>query len=222
MRREMRLFRPLAMLPALLLFAPMAVKAQQTPPIQPKVQDVAVPPVVTIPGVKPPEDVPNRPLSADEAARIALRHQPTVTEARAGITAAQGRTQQARSGLLPNLNVNASYTHVQTLSNENKGGGSSTGGTNTGTGGTNGSGTSTTSTGTKGFLGTVNLRQLLFDYNHTRDLVRQSSALERAASQNLSRVQSDLVFQVKQAYYAYAQSSDLVTINEENLRNRQL
>ena len=65
------------------------------------------------------------------------------------------------------------------------------------------------------------LRQLIYDFNHTRDLVRQSQALERAASQNLTRVQYDLVLQVKQAYYQLVQNAQLVQVNEANLANRQ-
>jgi outer membrane protein len=160
-----------------------------------------------------PPDVPNRPLSADEAALIALHHQPTVIEANAAIAAARGRTQQARSGLLPNVAATAAYSHVETLATETAAAASSVGGAAVTTGG--GVVTAT------GYTAAATLRQLLFDFNHTRDTVRQEAALERAAAANLTRVQSDLVLQVKQAFYTYVQNERLVGVNESNVQNQQ-
>jgi outer membrane protein TolC len=84
----------------------------QTPPIQPKTQETPLPPKVeiTAPSNRP-TDMPNRPLTADEAAAIALYHQPSIVVAISGAEAAQARNQQARAGLLPSLNVGAGYTN---------------------------------------------------------------------------------------------------------------
>lgn len=202
-------------LPLLLVGAVPAV-AQQTPPVAPKVQETPLPPPIELPAPPAgliPSDVPNRPLTADEAARIALRYQPDVTVARQGINAAQGRTQQARSGLLPQLGVGAGYTKSYSItseSNNNNGNGGTTGGS--------GGGSSVTS---PGYQASANLSQLLFDFNHTREQVRQAQALETAASANLTRVQADLVLQIKQAFYTYTQNARLVTVNENNVRNQQ-
>ena len=65
------------------------------------------------------------------------------------------------------------------------------------------------------------LRQLIFDFNHTLDLVRQSSQLERAATQNLSRVQSDTVLEVKQAFYLLVQDQQQVQVQQLEVTNRQ-
>jgi len=65
------------------------------------------------------------------------------------------------------------------------------------------------------------LRQLIFDFNHTRDLIRQSRALERAADQNLSRVICDVAFEVKQTYYQYKQAIRLEQVNALEVTNRQ-
>ena len=203
--------RYLIMLGGVLCVAGLPASAQETPPIAPKTQTTPLPPTIELPPPPSiPSDVPNRPLSASEAARIALRHQPNVTIAQSDITAAQGRTQQARSGLMPRLGVGAGYTRTQTISSQSSG---STGGT-TGTGG----GSSVT---VSGYQASGNLSQLLFDFNHTRDQVRQSAELETAATANLTRVQSDLVLQVKQAFYTYTQDLRLVTVNENNVRNQQ-
>lgn len=176
-----------------------------------------------------PPDVPNRPLSADEAVRIALRLQPNIAIARANLLAAQGRTQQARSGLLPTLGLSGSYNSVSSLNGSGTsavtggsgtGSGSSGAGTGGGTGSTGGTG-GTSSLQASGFLASATVRQLIFDFNHTRDLVREAASLERAANQNLTRTQYDLILQAKQAYYAYAQNLRLVTVNESNVANRQ-
>jgi outer membrane protein len=183
--------------------------------------------------------VPNAPLTADEAALIALRNQPNVTVARAGVMAAEGVTQQVRSGLGPSLGVTAGYTRIEELSTESQtstgaavttpttpGGtpGTTPGGT-TPSGGTGGTTTVTTSRATSGsvsgYSASVLLRQLLFDFNHTRELVRQAAAEEHAANENLTRVQADTVLQVKQAFYTYVQNNRLVTVNQTNVQNQQ-
>ena len=277
--------------------------------VPPKTQETTVPPPVTIPPppVPTPEDAP-RPLTADEAARIALRLQPNVDIALASIYAQRGRTRQVRSALMPQVTVTTGYTYVNSLSRlsptvipiptTNTTGTGTTGGTGTGTGTTGGTGTGTgttggttgggtttggstgtgttgsgstgtgtgtsggttggttgtgttggtttggsagtgtgTTTGTtaspsivipsggagtaQGFTAQATLRQLVYDFNHTRDLVRQSSALERAAEQNLTRVQFDTILAVKQAYYLYVQNLRLVQVNEQEVANRQ-
>ena len=193
---------------------PLAAPLQQTPPIAPKIEETPLPPKVALPPPPTvPPDVPNRPLSADEAALIALHHQPTIIEAGAGISAAHGRTLQARSGLLPTVAVTAGYSHVETLATETRGAPSGLGG---GTVTTGGGGVTVA-----GYQAAGTLRQLLFDFNHTRDLVREEVALERVAAANLTRVESDLVLQVKQAFYTSVQDQALVTVNESNVRDQQ-
>lgn len=203
--------RPLAALLIASVFLPSAA-AQQTPPITPNVQEAPLPPPVELPPPPIlPADVPNRPLTADEAARIALRNQPDVAAARAGAAAAQGRAQQARSGLLPSIGIGAGYTRTDSLSTGAGGGGS--GGVGGAVGGTFVSAT--------GYQGTITLRQLLYDFERARNLVRQASAEERAATANLTRVQADLVLLVKQTFYAYVQNVRLVEVNEANVRSQQ-
>ncbi len=180
----------------------------QTPPIEPHIQPTPLPPAVDIPTVQPPADVPIRPISANEAALIALRHQPNITVAQAGITAAQGRVQAARSGLLPNLGVGAGYTYARSL----------TGGQAAGT--TAGAGGGSVAT-VSGWQASGNVRQLVFDFNHTLENVREAREAETAASANLTRAQSDTVLQVKQAYYTFVQNNRLVDVNASNVQNQQ-
>jgi outer membrane protein len=172
-----------------------------------------------------PPGVSVQPLTADEAARIALARQPSITAARGAIVAAQGVTQQERSGLLPNLGVSASYSKVWRLSGQTgttgtTGGGGTAPGTPT-SGGTGTTGTTGTGGTFSGFLASATVSQLIYDFNYTRSLVREARAQERAAMHNLSATQANVVLQVKQAFYIYVQNQRLVTVNEQNLTNRQ-
>ena len=206
---------------------------QLTPPIQPKTPNIQVPPPVTLP--PPPQPtVPNRPLTADEAAQVALAHQPNVMIAAANIVAARGRYNQAQAGLLPQISFNQAYNRQDTyVGNASAGGGGTGGGTGTtgggtgttgGTGGTSAGGSGGVSNNTvtggrpSGFSGGINLNQLIFDFNHTRDIVRENEALVRAARQGYSRTELDTVLAVKQAFYTYLENQRLVGVNESNVR----
>ncbi len=189
----------------LLVLAGLATSAlAQTPPIQPKVQETPLPPPVELSApASVPADVPNRPLSAAEAVAIALNHQPDVSVARAGILSARGARSEAASGLLPTATVGASYNNSAVVPTA----GSASGFFET--------------AAPVGYMASAFVSQLIFDFNHRRDLVMQSSALVQAASANLTKVQSDLALQVKQAFYTYAQNERLVSVDEANLRNQQ-
>lgn len=208
---------------------------QPTPPIVPPLKDVVVPPPVTLPA--PPEgqavnndaatgkvtdanSISNEPLTADEAARIALNSQPDVTVANANIISAQGRTGQARSGLRPSFGVTAGYTQQRSLSSSSSTGGTGGGGTG-GTGGTGSTPDPFSTSSSNGLRVTAQVRQLLFDFKRTRDAVRAAALREQAATANLTRVQSDLVLNVKQAFYTFVENQRLVEVNEANLKNRQ-
>ncbi len=218
MSRRLILFFVLSSLPALAQETPVIPVpdapppgdlSRPTPPIVPPTKDVIVPPPVTLPA--PPETPPltNEPLSADEAARIALRQQPDVTIANAGILTAQGRTGQVRSGLRPTFGISSNYTQQKSLQSSSGGG---TGGGTTDT---------FSASSSNGLRVTATVRQLLFDFNRTRDAVRAATLREQAASANLSRVQADLVLNVKQAFYTLVENKRLVEVNEANLKNRQ-
>lgn len=169
--------------------------AASTPPIMPHTAETPLPPAITLPApTNLPGDVPTTPLTAEEAVQIALHYQPSLTVAGANATAAQGRLQQAKSSLLPSVTVNTGYNNSVVVPR-------------------NGAYSNQ-------FVTASTLHQLLYDFNHTRDLVRQSEQLHQSSLANLSRAQSDLVYQVKEAYYTYAQNTRLVSTNESNLRNR--
>jgi len=189
---------------AVTLFSVSTVLAQRTPPVLPMLQETPQPPIIALPAPSMiPADVPLRPLTAEEAAQIALHHQTAVIAAQAQVTAAQGVVMQAKSGENPNLGFSADYNNEAISSTL---GPSSVGSL----------GSSAT-----GFMASANLRQLLYDFNHTRDTVRQAVAQQNSFTANLTRVQSDLVLQVKQAFYAYAQAQHLIVVNDATVKNQQ-
>jgi len=183
---------------ALLTLLPLAGVAQEpTPPVMPKLQDVELPPPVQLP---PPDTVPeaaSRPLTADEAAALALHHQPAVTVARAGVATAAARTAQTRAGLGAQLGLAATVTEAEDFGGDEPYGGLPS-----------------------PYQFSATVRQLLYDVNHTRDLVRQQQALERVAGASLTTTQAELVLQVKRLFYACVQADRLVEVNAANVRNR--
>ncbi len=177
--------------------------AQQTSPIQPKTVDA--PKLPTIELTRPPSSVQiiaNSPLTAAEAVRIALVHQPSLTIAKSSIEAAHGQTLQAKAGLNPTVNLTGSGTRSQILNNT------------TGASGAGG-------TVFDGLAGEVAMNQLIFDFNRTRDEVRQASALERSARRSYDQSVQDVILLVKQNYYAYVQAKQQVAVDIANLTSRQ-
>lgn len=185
----------------IVLAAGSTLTSAQTPPIQPQTPDVVIPPRVAIPG-----NAESRPLTVAEAVALALREQPSIDVAQGNVESARGRTEQVRAGLRPTVTATGSAGRNESIRGGTSNGSGSTGANNT-------SGWSTQSG--------VTVSQLLFDFNRTRDQVRQQAALQNAATQNLSRAKLDVVADVKGRYYDYLQNRRLTTVAEGNVANRQ-
>ncbi len=174
---------------------------QQTPPIQPKTVDTPKLTPLVPPGLPTgAEVVANAPLTAVEAVRIALAHQPSVAISKASADALHGQTIQTQSLLNPTVAANATATHAQSLRNQ-------TTGLQQGVG-------SDMST-------SLTLNQLIFDFNKTRDQVRQSQALERAGYRTYDQTLQDVALQAKQDFYAYVQAQQQSKVQEANVKSRQ-
>jgi outer membrane protein len=181
------------------------------PPIQPNFKETPLPKVVALPPpLSIPGDVPNRPLTAEEAAQIALRHQPGITIAHGALVSAEGQVVVRRAALKPTLAINGEYAWgVHPIFGGQSGAAS---------GGGAGGGDPRTSTS---WTASGDIRQLLFDFNHTRDLVRQAEALARQAGSGLTKAQSDTVWYVKQSFYTYVEDLALEDVNLSNVRDQQ-
>jgi outer membrane protein len=186
----------------------------------PHVQEAPVPPEIEIsPPPSVPADVPNRPLSADEAALLALHHQPSLVAAQAQVTAAQGNAQVAESALGPTVSTSASYAKAWgSLAQSSSGSKSSAAAVHAqATGGSSPAATRVT----PGWTLDATISQLLFDFDRTRDEVRQAWAQEREAQAGLTLAQAELVLEVKMAFYGFVQDQHLVTVAEGNLKDQQ-
>lgn len=176
----------------------------QTPPVQPNVQEVPTPPPVSIPGPTSVLGDVNKPITAAEAAAVALKYQQSLTVSLANALSAAGRAEQAKAAANPSLGLTAGYSRSETFTTPS-GGGSNSGGS---------------SSGGLGFTAGATIKQLIFDFNHTRAQIRQAAALQGAAESDYTRAQADLVLQVKQAYYTLVANTHLVKVSEANLTSR--
>ena len=71
-----------------------------------------------------------------------------------------------------------------------------------------------------GYGSSAGVTQLVFDFNHSSDLVRQSNALKLVAVHDLDRAKADLALQALDGYYLVGEAHRLVTVNERNVANR--
>ena len=198
---------------------------------------------VTLPQLLQQQGPVTGPLTADEAARLALYTQANVTIAGREIEQQKGVTQVARAPYFPQINTSVTYLD-NLINNRTTGNGpvivTTNGGTTTGgTGGGNTTGanttTGTTTTGTTadttngGIIGSggvgvsnpitvsASLRQLLYDFQRTRFQVAQSKQLEEAAAANYTQTQYDTIYGVKNSYYSWVQSARLLEVYRTNM-----
>lgn len=180
-------------------------------PYVPQSLEAPLPPRVELP-LPPgwPTDIAApQPLSADEAARLALYYQGNITIAQHQLDAARGVTRQAQAPLGPNISLSANYSdNLYSQSPNRTSSAASTGSAGIISGGVSVSNPYTVS---------ASLRQLIFDFNHTRDLVHQNQELENAAAFNYTQIQYDAAYNVKIGYYNWLQAERLTEVFTNNL-----
>ncbi len=145
--------------------------------------------------------------------QIALHLQPSLGVQVGAIQTQEGRTRQTGSAENPQVIVGAGYDKIQGIAGQHV---------------TPTSPVQASSTGLPlgvspiyQYTGAAAARQLLYDFNLTRNLVRQSEALERSDRQALTVAQLNLVLSVKQDFYNYASALRVVAVDEANVANRQ-
>jgi len=186
---------------AILLYAVVIGTAvAQTPPQKPNTTPIPPTPDLLLPGPPVPGEIGTKPISADDAAMIGLRLQPNVTVALAQAAAARAQVQIAISALLPTATATGQYEWLFQF---------------------NQAGSGSSSTTQSGFSASASVHQLIFDFEKTMDQVRQARATEKAAVYNLSGVQANLVFQVKQQYYTVVENLELVGVYEAEVKSTQ-
>ena len=180
----------------------------------PRVIDISVPAAPITPGSAAGQGLPaNVPLTAQEAIKIALHQQPNLGVQVGAIQVQQGLTRQAGALEHPMVNLGAGYDQIQSLSGPGSGISTAVQAPNVvlppGVSGVN-----PMSVG-------ADVKQLLFDFNMTRNLVRQSESLELSAKHSLTIAQQNLALGVKVAFYNFESGVRSVGVNEANVVNRQ-
>ncbi len=163
--------------------------AARTPPLPVRVAPAPVPSRVRLPALGEP-----RFLSAEEAVRLALEHQPDLLIPEAEVLGARGRTTQDRAGLLPTLDLRSSHERSGSLS---------------------GAGNSSEAQVSLG------VRQLLWDFRRTSAQVAGSQAREEAARASLAAARADTAMAVRQAFHGLVAARELAQVARANLENRQ-
>ncbi len=172
------------------------VKYELKPYEAPELPDVTLP----VPAEIPPELA--KPLTAFEAASIALVCQPKIAVARASLMSAQGNVKTVSSAANPLVSAAVNYQAQSAAYGKNP----------------TSQNADNSSVSTYGM--SASLSQLLYDFNHTRSLVREALSLERSFFENLSQTEADVVLEVKQSFYKYLQAAKLVDVYELNLENQ--
>jgi outer membrane protein len=148
-------------------------------------------------------------LTLDQAVNTALQRQPSLRQARAGTDAAEGRTEQARAGYLPQLSGTASY--LRTTSNFAPRPGANP----------------TLMPGRKSwqtfdfFNFGLAASQLIYDFGQTNGRWRAAEAAEEAFKATEQTIRQQVIFGVQRAYYQALAQEDLVRVTHENLENQQ-
>lgn len=143
------------------------------------------------------EPTPGLELGLEDFIEIALRNNPTVTIARNEVMASEGRKTQAVSGYLPKLSAtgNAGRIHINDLTPIDEAGVLS---------------------------GNLSANQLIFDFGNTTGTISASGYNIEAAQAQLNSVGSDLVYQVKAAYYTVLEKHYLIIVANEQVKSYQM
>jgi outer membrane protein len=151
---------------------------------------------------------PGRVLTLQEAQRYAQESQPQLRAARGTTQAAEGRVEQSRSGLLPQLSATAGWERTTSNYIFRPGGA------------VNGNANSTSWNNISYFNSSVTLSQLVWDFGRTSGLFRSTEASARASVQGERAVGQGVLLQVRTAYFNAVASKELLAVARETLANQ--
>lgn len=163
----------------------------------------------------PGQTFSDTPLTLVDLIQFAWENQPDILQARGDLRSREGAVTQARSAILPTIDVTSTYSHITTNSGGSGGGTVIVG--NQVIGGTNGAASATSDR----LFHRIGFNQLLFDFGRNRSLIKQADLLRQASVASLLATQNDVALQVKVSYYSYTLSGRLLEISEDDLANRQ-
>ena len=150
---------------------------------------------------------PARVLTLEEAQRVAQERQPQLRAARGSTQAAEGRVEQSRSGLLPQLSAVGDFQRA----------------TNNflfRPGVTPRTGVTTSWSSVNVFDSSVTLSQLLWDFGQTSNRWRSTQASARAAADQERSTWLQVTLQVRVAFFNAVANKELLTVARETLANQ--
>jgi outer membrane protein len=146
-------------------------------------------------------------LTLEAAERLAQQHQPQLRAAHGSTQAAEGRVEQFRSPLLPQLSATGGYLHTTNNFIFRPGVLSRTGAT-------------TTFDTINYYNSSVSLTQLLWDFEQTTDRWRSTQASARASAQQERVTGNLIIYQVRVAFFNAVAFKDLLEVARETLANQ--
>jgi outer membrane protein len=148
-----------------------------------------------------------RVLTLETAQRLAQERQPQLRAAHGSTQAAEGRVEQSRSGLLPQLSASAGYLR-------------STNNYIFRPGGIFRTGLSTSWNSFNFFDSSVSLSQLVWDFGQTSDRWRSTQASARASAQLERATGQGVLLQVRTAFFNAVAYKELLNVARETLANQ--
>ena len=150
---------------------------------------------------------PARVLTLEEAQRVAQERQPQLRAARGSTQAAEGRVEQSRSGLLPQLSATADYQRSTTNFLFRPGG-------------IPRPGQETNWSSVNFFDSSVTLSQLLWDFGQTSNRWRSTQASARATADQERSTGYQVLLQVRVAFFNAVAFKELLGVARETLANQ--
>jgi outer membrane protein len=139
-------------------------------------------------------------LTADRAVEIALKYHPAIVQAQQSFEIAKKQYQDAKSGYLPNANLNAAYRRQ----------------TN------NVPGQKESNDSSDSYNVNASGDWLLFDFGKREAAVKQADANMRAAELLLKSAQNDVAYQARLSYYGLIKANSLESLAEDTVRQFQV
>jgi outer membrane protein len=150
---------------------------------------------------------PARVLALEEAQRVAQERQPQLRAARAGTQAAEGRVEQSRAGLLPQLSATGGYERTTTNYLFRPGG-------------VIRASQDTSWSSVNYWDSSVTLSQLLWDFGQTSDRWRSTQASARATADQERATVQQIILLVRTAFFNAIAFKELLAVARETLANQ--
>jgi len=151
---------------------------------------------------------PARVLTLQEAQRVAQERQPQLRAARGSTQAAEGRVEQSRSGLLPQLSATGGYERA-TVNYLFRPGSIIRPGPN-----------EASWSSVNYFDTSVTVSQLLWDFGQTSDRWRSTQASARATADQERATGYQIILQVRTAFFNAVANKELLAVARETLANQ--